>query len=62
MSPLTDEQIDDIADRAAKRALEMVYAEVGRSVLKKAAWLVGVVVVGLFIWLAGKGHLPGGPN
>ena len=53
--PLSDAQIDLIAERAAEKALKKVYAEVGESVLKKAAWLTGLVVVGLAIWLAGKG-------
>jgi hypothetical protein len=51
---LTELQIEVIAQRAADKALEKVYAEVGRGVLKKLAWLIGAVVVGLGIWLAGK--------
>lgn len=51
---LTELQIEVIAERAADKALEKVYAQVGQSVLKKLAWLIGVVVVGLGIWLAGK--------
>jgi hypothetical protein len=58
--PLTEEQMDMIAERAARKALEIVYAEVGKSVLKKLAWLVGIIVVGIAMWLAGKGHLPVG--
>jgi hypothetical protein len=57
--PLTEEQIDAIAERAAQKALQIVYAEVGKSVLKKAAWLAGAVVIGLAMWLAGKGQFPG---
>lgn len=57
---LTEEQIDHIAERAANRALEIVYAEVGRSVLKKLAWLVGLVVVSLALFLAGKDAINGG--
>lgn len=56
--PLSDEQIEAIAEKAARRALQIVYAEIGYSILRKIAWLVGVVVVGLAIWLAGKGALP----
>lgn len=55
---LTDAEIDAIAERAAKKALQSVYAEVGRSVLKKIAWLAGVVVLGLAMWLIGKDALP----
>jgi hypothetical protein len=31
---------------------------VGKSVLKKLAWLTGVVVVGLALWLIGKDAVP----
>ena len=33
--PLTDAQLELIAEKAAERALEKVYTEVGKSVLKK---------------------------
>jgi tetrahydromethanopterin S-methyltransferase subunit G len=54
---LSDAQIDKIAERAAVKALEKVYADIGKNVLKKLAWLVGVVVVAFAMWLAGKGAL-----
>jgi len=56
--PLTDSQIEAIAERAAEVALNKVYAEVGKNVLKKLAWLTGVAVIGLALWLAGNGSLP----
>lgn len=56
--PLTDAQIEAIAERAAEVALNKVYTEVGRSVLKKLAWLTGAAVIGLALWLAGHGSLP----
>lgn len=56
--PLTDAQIEAIAERAAEVALNKVYTEVGRSVLKKLAWLAGAAVIGLALWLAGHGALP----
>lgn len=55
---LTDEQIQRIARIAAKTALNQVYAEVGKSVLKKTAWLIGVALFALLIFLAGKNALP----
>lgn len=58
--PLTDAQIEIIAERAAEVALEKVYTEVGKSVLKKLAWLTGAAVIGLFMWLAGHNSLPKG--
>lgn len=55
---LTDDQIEAIAERAAEVALNKVYTEVGKSVLKKLAWLTGVAVIGLAMWLAGHNALP----
>jgi hypothetical protein len=55
---LTDEQIEAIAERAAEVALNKVYTEVGKTVLKKLAWLTGVAVIGLAMWLAGHNSLP----
>jgi len=56
---LTEEQIDHIVDRAVTKVFERIYAEVGKNVLKKLAWAIGLSVTGLLIWLAGKGALPG---
>jgi hypothetical protein len=58
--PLTDAQIEVIAERAAEVAFEKIYQEVGKSVLKKLAWLTGAATIGLFMWLGGNGHLPKG--
>jgi hypothetical protein len=55
---LTEEEIDYIAKKAAKHALVQVYAEVGQSVLKRLAWLLGVALLALLIYLAGKNALP----
>ena len=55
---LTEHDIDEIAEKAAEKALEKVYAQVGASVLKKLAWLVGVAVIGLVMWLGSNGNLP----
>lgn len=55
---LTDAQIDAIAEKAAEKAFTKIYAEVGKSVLTKLAWLTGAAVVGLFIWLGGHNSLP----
>ena len=55
---LTEAQIDAIATKAAEKALQLVYAEVGRSVLKKLAWLVGLATIGLVIFLSAKDAIP----
>lgn len=55
---LTDAQIEEIAERAAEVALNKVYTEVGKTVLKRLAWLTGAAVIGLSIWLTGHNALP----
>lgn len=55
---LTDDQIEAIAERAAEVAIEKVYTEVGKNVLKKLAWLTGAAVLGLAMWLSSHGSLP----
>ena len=61
MSPpnLTEEQIEQIAEKAAEKAIEKltshVYQEVGRSVVSKIFYLVGACAIGLFLWLKSKG-------
>ncbi len=54
---LTSDEIEHIAEKAAERALEKVYVQVGKGVLRKAAWLLGVALIGLLMWLGSQGHL-----
>lgn len=51
---LSDAQIDAIAQRVEDR----FYKRVGRKVVEKTLWLIGIGVTVLFVWLAGKGALP----
>jgi len=51
---LTDAEIEIIAERAAEKAIEKVYTELGRSVANKLLWFLGVAVVGAIALLAGK--------
>jgi hypothetical protein len=57
---LTDAQIEQIAERAADKAFERVYTQVGKSVLTKLAWFAGAAVIGIGMWLSGHGVLPKG--
>lgn len=50
-----DARMEQIADLAAKKALEKVYAEVGLGILRKISWFVGVLIIALLSWMAGKG-------
>ena len=52
--PLTEEMMDAIAERAAKRVMDNVYREVGKSLLQKFVWAAGVLGVAIAMWLSGK--------
>lgn len=62
---LTDDQIEDIADiaeKAAEKAIEKltgdVYKAVGKSVVSKFLWIVGALSVGAYLWLKKTGIVP----
>ena len=54
-NPLSDEQIEDIAEKAAEKAIEKltgdVYKAVGKSVIQKLVWIVGAITVGGYLYL-----------
>lgn len=56
---LDDEMIEAIAEKAAERAIKKltshVYQEVGKSVVSKLFYIVGVCAIGLYLWLKSKG-------
>ncbi|WP_374520398.1 hypothetical protein [Hydrogenophaga sp.] len=56
---LTESQIDEIAERAAEKAVakltEQVYREVGKNVVQKFVYVVGASSIALFLWLQSKG-------
>jgi hypothetical protein len=51
--PLSDEQIEHIAQRAAELAVQKmttdIYASVGKSVMQKVFWIVGVVATAMVL-------------
>ena len=56
---LSVEQINDIADRAADKAIKNltgeVYKSLGRTVIQQFFWILGVWVVAAYFWLESKG-------
>lgn len=60
---LTDEQIEQIAEKAAEKAVDKItkeaYAAVGKSVVSKFTWAVGVIAVALYLWLSKVGFIDG---
>lgn len=61
---LTDEEIDIIAEKAAEKAVAKmttaVYREVGRTIVQRFFWIVGLSALGLYFWLQSKGFIPAG--
>ena len=53
--PLTEAEMDAIAERAADRAIRKMYEQIGKSVAQKIYWFIGVAVVGMMMLLAGNG-------
>lgn len=51
---LTDDQIEAIAEHAAAKAVEKMtaatYQAIGKGLVSKLFWLVGVLGVGLYFW------------
>jgi hypothetical protein len=58
-SGFSDSQLDEIAERAATKAMEKltnhVYQEVGKGVVRKLFWIIGAASVGIYLWLKSKG-------
>jgi hypothetical protein len=58
---LSDEQIEQIATSAAKKAVELAtsdfYRTIGKGLTEKLVWFVGVVAVATSIWMTGKGWI-----
>ncbi len=50
-----DARAEEIAEKAAKKALQLVYSEIGQGLVKKLIWFIGLVAFGLLSWMAGRG-------
>lgn len=59
---LTEEQMEEIADRAAEKAVAKMtgkmYQEVGKTVVGKFFWIVGLLAVGIMAGI----QVAGGPK
>lgn len=57
--PLTESEIEKIAEKAAEKAIEKltthIYQEVGKSIISKLIYIIGVCTIGLYLWLKSKG-------
>ncbi len=50
-----DARMEQIAEAAAQKALQLVYAELGKGLVKKVFWFVGLAALALLSWMAGRG-------
>jgi hypothetical protein len=57
MPSLTDKEIEDIVEKVTERVIANVYTSVGRSVVTKFFWFIGVAAIGVVTYLAGIGHI-----
>lgn len=55
--PLTRRQAENIADLAERRALERLYAEIGRGLVRKAVFVAGAAGAALLAWLTDLVHI-----
>ena len=53
-SKLSEAEIEHIAERAAEKALEKVYTQIGKNVAHKIFWAVGVLVIFAIMFVSGK--------
>ena len=56
---LSDQQLEEIIEKAADRAVEkmqhQIFVAVGKGVLTKLFYIIGLAAVGLWAWLESKG-------
>jgi DNA-directed RNA polymerase beta' subunit len=50
-------RMSEIAENAADKAIEKVYSQVGKGVMNKIMWVLGVGAIVLLSWLAGRGSV-----
>ena len=55
---LTEKEIEEIAEKAAEKAVAKFYLEVGKHTVKKALMIIGAGVVFLLVWLGSNGQIP----
>lgn len=55
---LKEEEIEHIVERVTERVVANFYQEVGKNVISKILWVIGLGTVVLFTWLGLTGKLP----
>ena len=49
---MTDEELEIVADRVAEKLQERFYADIGRRIVTKFFWIIGVSVVAGLTWVS----------
>ena len=52
---LTEHELDYIIKGVKKQALDEIYAEIGKGVVRRVLWALGLIGTGITGWLAYKG-------
>jgi hypothetical protein len=52
-----DEHLTTVAEASAKRAIQIVAADIGMSVMRKIGWAIGIAILGLLGWLGVHGMI-----
>jgi hypothetical protein len=54
---LSESDVERLVERVSAQVLNNFYLEVGRTVMAKFLWVIGLATVGLLVWLTGSGKL-----
>lgn len=55
--PLTDAQLEHLVEKVTEKVIENVYTSVGKSVVTKFFWVIGLAAISLVTYFAGVGHI-----
>ncbi len=59
ISTITQAQLEEVAERGAARALEKmtthVFIFIGKGIVERAFWIVGILTVTAYFWLQSRG-------
>ncbi len=55
---LSEDEVENIVERVTARVVQNFYQEVGKNVVSKILWVIGLGTVVLFTWLGLTGKLP----
>lgn len=57
IGPLSEVEVELLVERVCEKVMLNFYSQIGRSVVNKLFWVIGVIAVSVALWLAGAGKL-----